>query len=82
MSGLFVIRNSDRNALLSQLEFVDFQGLGADYLTKYIPRVNAVTPADVQSMTRKYIRPEQMIIVVVGDKSKISSQLTPYESGK
>jgi len=29
-------------------------------------------------MTGQYIKPEQMTIVVVGDKSKISEQLAPY----
>jgi len=40
--------------------------------------VNAVTPDDVQHMTAKYIKPEQMTIVVVGDKSKITEQLALY----
>jgi len=29
-------------------------------------------------MTAQYIKPEQMTIVVVGDKTKISEQLAPY----
>jgi predicted Zn-dependent peptidase len=43
--------------------------------------VNAVSPADVQKMTGQYIKPDEMTIVVVGDKSKISDQLTPYQPG-
>ena len=82
LSGIFVIQNSNRQALIGQLQFVDFQGLGEDYLKNYVPRVNAVTPADVQKMTQKYIRPQEMVIVVVGDKSKISDQLTPFQTGK
>jgi predicted Zn-dependent peptidase len=78
MSGLFVIQNSTRQALIGQLRNVDFQGLGEDYLKNYVQRVNAVTPEDVQRMTAKYIKPEQMTIVVVGDKSKITEQLAPY----
>jgi zinc protease len=42
--------------------------------------VNAVTPAQVQAMTAKYIKPESMTIVVVGDKSKITEQLKDYET--
>ncbi|HEV7512043.1 MAG TPA: pitrilysin family protein [Candidatus Acidoferrum sp.] len=78
MSGLFVIQNSTRQALIGQLRNVDLQGLGEDYLKNYVQRVNAVTPGDVQHMTAKYIKPEQMTIVVVGDKSKITEQLAPY----
>ena len=32
MSGLFVIQNSTRQALIGQLRYVDLQGLGEDYL--------------------------------------------------
>jgi zinc protease len=82
LSGIFVIQNSNRQALIGRLQYVDFQGLGEDYLRHYIPRVNAVTPADVQKLTQKYIRPEEMVIVVVGDASKISDQLMPFQAGE
>jgi zinc protease len=78
LSGIFVIQNSSRQALIGQLRFVDLQGLGDDYLKTYVQKVNAVTPADVKRITAQYIKPEQMTIVVVGDKSKISEQLTPF----
>lgn len=78
LSGLFVIQNSTRGALIGQLRYVDLQGLGEDYLKTYVQKVNAVTPADVQRITAQYIKPEQMTIVVVGDKAKISEQLAPY----
>jgi zinc protease len=45
-----------------------------------VQKVNAVTPDQVQAMTTKYIKPESMTIVVVGDKSKITEQLKDYES--
>ena len=78
LSGLFVIQNSNRQALIGQLQYVDFQGLGSDYLRTYVPRINAVTPADVQRLTQKYIKPEEMTIVVVGDKATITDQLAPF----
>jgi zinc protease len=82
LSGIFVIQNSNRGALISQLHYVDFQGLGEDYLETYVSKVNAVTPEDVEKMTAKYIRPQDLTIVVVGDKSKISDQIAPFEAGK
>lgn len=82
ISGLFVIQNSSRGALIGQLQYVDFQGLGEDYLKTYVAKVNAVTPADVQKMTGQCIKADEMTIVVVGDKSKITDQLAPYQSGK
>jgi zinc protease len=81
LSGLFVIQNSSRGALIGQLRVVDLQGLGEDYLTTYVQKVNAVTPAQVQKMTAQYIKPDQMTIVVAGDKARISEQLAPYAPG-
>jgi predicted Zn-dependent peptidase len=81
MSGLFVIQNSSRSALIGQLRYADFQGLGEDYLKTYVQRVNAVTPAEVQKQTAEYIKPDQMTIVVIGDKAKISEQLAPFTPG-
>lgn len=78
LSGLFVIQNSSRGALIAQLRYVDFQGLGEDYLKTYVQKVNAVTPAEVQKLTADYIKPDQMTIVVVGDKAKIADQLVPF----
>lgn len=79
MSGLFVIQNSSRGALIAQLSYVDLQGLGDDYLKTYVQNVNGVTPDDVQRMAQEYIKPDDMTIVVVGDKAKISDQLKPFE---
>lgn len=81
MSGLFVIQNSSRSALINQLRYVDFQELGQDYLKTYVQKVNAVTPADVQKQTAEHVKPDQMTIVVIGDKSKISEQLAPFTPG-
>jgi len=81
ISGLFVIQNSSRSALINQLRFVDFQGLGEDYLKTYVQKVNAVTPADVQKQTAEHIKAGQMTIVVVGDKAKIAEQLAPFTPG-
>jgi zinc protease len=81
MSGLFVIQNSSRSALIGQLRNVDFQGLGEDYLKTFVQKINAVTPADVQKETAEYIKADQMTMVVVGDKAKISEQLAPFSPG-
>jgi zinc protease len=84
LSGIFVIQNSTRQALIGQLRFVDLQGLGEDYLKSYVQRVNAVTPDEVKQTTAKYIKPELMTIVVVGDKAKVGEQLASYagDAGK
>jgi predicted Zn-dependent peptidase len=81
LAGLFVLRNTiSPDAVIGQLHFVDSQGLSRSYLSEYVEKVTAVKPAEVQAMTDKYLAPDQMAIVVVGDKSKIADQVKPYES--
>ena len=79
MSGIFVLRNSSRQGIINQLNFVELQGLGDQWLDMYVQRINAVTPEQVSAVAKKYLVPDQMKIVVVGDKDKISEQLKPYE---
>ncbi len=73
-----MLRNSSRNGIINQLNFVRLNGLSDDYLTNYVKNIYAVTPADVQEMARKYLDPSRMTIVVVGDKKAIEDQLKPY----
>ena len=78
LSGTFVLQNSSRNGIISQLRFVDLHGLDHSYLSEFVRRVHAVTPADVQRMARTHLKDEEMTIVVVGDRSQVTEQLKPY----
>ncbi len=64
LAGTFVLQNSSRAGIIGILQMVDLHGLGDDYLTEFVRRVHAVTPADVQAAARRYLlRPA---VVVVG----------------
>ncbi len=78
LAGIFVLQNSSPTGIISQLRFLNLHGLKRDYLENFVKRVHAVTPAEVMRIAKTYIRPDQMTIVVVGDKSKVASQLLPY----
>jgi zinc protease len=78
LAGVFVLRAATQSGLISSLEFVDLHGLGPDYLSQYVHRVYAVTPADVQRIAQQYLDPSKMAIVVVGDKKVVSNQVAPY----
>jgi zinc protease len=76
--GIYVLQNSSRTGVIGQLESVNYNELGNDYLPNYVQRLTAVTPKDVSDMAKKYLSTDKMTIVVVGDKSKIDEQLKPY----
>ncbi|HET7188941.1 MAG TPA: pitrilysin family protein [Gemmatimonadaceae bacterium] len=79
MIGIFTLRNASRGGIVNQLAEADLQGLGDDYLSGYVKRVMAVSPAEVQRITTTYLKPEQMTLVVVGDKATVAEQLAPFQ---
>jgi zinc protease len=46
--------------------------LPRDWWAQYIAQVNATTPADVAAVSAKYMDPDHLIIVIVGDGARIS----------
>ncbi len=78
LAGTFVLQNSTRGGIIGQLAFIDLQGLPDSYLTDWVQRVRGVTPAQVQQMTRKYLDPSRMTIVVVGDEKVVGDQVKEF----
>jgi predicted Zn-dependent peptidase len=78
VAGTFVLRNSSRAGIVGQLRFVDLYGLPADWLRNYVQRVEALEPADVTRIARKYLDPSKMTLVVVGDRSVVQDSLKPF----
>jgi zinc protease len=79
-TGMFVLRNSTPGGIVSQLSTMHLQGLPDTYLTEQVQNINAVTPAQVSATARKYVRPEAMTTVVVGDQKVIAPQLKQYKA--
>lgn len=53
-------------------------GLPEDYWDLYPKRIAAVTAADVQRVARKYLDPDRMQVVAVGDGRKIKAMLEKF----
>jgi predicted Zn-dependent peptidase len=78
LAGTFVLRNSSRPGIATQLAFLDLYGLSEEYLRTYVQRVYALKPEDIQRLTRTYIDPASLAIVVVGDPS-VREEIKGYE---
>ena len=55
--------------------------LPLDYFQKLPAQYNAVSPADVAAAAAKYIHPENLIVVAVGDREKIQADLEKLNLG-
>jgi zinc protease len=56
--------------------------LPLDYYSKLPERINAVTIEQVQAAAQKYIHPEKMIVLAVGDRAKIEEEMKKLSLGK
>jgi predicted Zn-dependent peptidase len=77
-AGVFVLQNSTRSGIINVLSYLDHHELPESYLANYVSDVYAITPEQVSEMAREYLRKEDMTLVVVGDRSKVSEQVAPW----
>ncbi len=74
-NGIFVMSNATRGGLIGQFAFMDLHGLPRDWLTTFVERLYAVTPEQVSTAAREHLDPKKLSVVVVGDMSKVRTQL-------
>ncbi len=74
--GVFPLQNETPSSIAALALQQKLYGLPPDYWNQYLKRIDAVTRDDVQQMAQKYLLPERMAIIVVGDAQHISQPLT------
>lgn len=75
LAGMWVLRTATRNGLISSLSFYDTHGLPRSELQEYVSKVRSVTPQDVSTLVSRYLKPDAMTIVIVGDLATVRPQL-------
>ncbi|HRV56302.1 MAG TPA: insulinase family protein, partial [Mangrovimonas sp.] len=74
-AGIYVLQNSSPGGIIGQLNFLDLHELQDSWLENRVQNIMAVTPEQVSEMTKKYIKPEDMTLIIVGDKESVSKQI-------
>ena len=74
LTGSFPRRLDTMGKIAGFLALTEFYGLGIDYDIKYPEYINAVTKEDVQRVARRYMDPEDYVLVVVADIKKTGIQ--------
>ncbi|WP_102794594.1 M16 family metallopeptidase [Bowmanella denitrificans] len=67
LSGIYVLQNSSRTAIINQLWNLKSHGLPLSHLQTYLQKVNALTPQQISALAAKYLPLDKMTLVVVGD---------------
>jgi zinc protease len=76
--GRFALSLDAPQTLVANLATQKIYGLPADYWDTYPARVEAVTPADIQRVARKYYDPGRLQIIAVGDSAAVRKTLEKY----
>lgn len=75
-------RSIETNAgVVNVLADLAFFGLPESEMTTFLTRVQAVKPADVTRVARRYLQPDQFTIVVVGDLAQIRTGIEALNLG-
>jgi zinc protease len=77
-SGSYPLRFETPGQIANQLTSIEFYQLGREYIVKYRDNINAVTLPGVKSSADKYLDPNNFVIVVVGKKDEVLSQLQEF----
>lgn len=72
----FVFNFEDPSQTLSRLMRYEYYGYPADFLFRYQRGVKATTAADIQRVAQKYLKPENLVTLVVGNANAIVPPLT------
>lgn len=73
-----VFRYDSYEKVLNQRMSYDYRGLSPDAFDEYVEGVRSTTIEDVQTVAQKYLQPENLEILVVGNGDEIGDQLEKY----
>ena len=77
----FLFRYDTRDKVLAERVRLEFYGYPADYLETYKAALEKVTLADLGMVARKYIHPDKLAVLVVGNGPEIKPGLDELKLG-
>ena len=77
----FLFRYDTKGKVLAERVRLEFYGYPADYLETYKLALEKVTIADLNSVVKKYVHPEKMAVLVVGNGPEIKPGLDELKMG-
>ena len=74
----FIFRFTTSASIVAQKVDIEYEGLPMNYLETYLENVQAVTREDIQRVATKYLHPDAIKILVVGDREKFDKPLDSF----
>ena len=77
-TGNFSVELSSQAGLAGRISTVYLYELPKSFIEDFRPRIEGLTPADIQRAASKYFDTYRAAIVIVGDYEKVKDQITPF----
>ncbi len=74
LTGSFPLRLDTDRKVASFLAQVEFFQLGLDYPVRYAELIKKVTPEDIERVAKRYLQPDRLVTVIVGNQKKIGDK--------
>ncbi|HBC45597.1 MAG TPA: insulinase family protein [candidate division Zixibacteria bacterium] len=74
----YVFQFDSPDEVVDRLMSLEFDGYPLDYYQKYLENIRSVTREDMKRVAEKYLKPDQMTIMVLGDTTKMVGDLKDF----
>lgn len=77
-TGNFSVELASQSGLAGRINSIYTYDLDKSFINDFRPKIEALTPADIQKAAAKYFDTYHAAIVIVGDWDKVKDQVTPF----
>lgn len=77
-TGNFSVELASQFGLAGRINTIYTYNLDKSFINDFRPKIEALTPADIQRAAAKYFDTYRAAIVIVGDWEKVKEQVTPF----
>ncbi len=74
----FIFQFDSKEKVLAEQIRYEFYGYPSDFLERFRAGLEKVTPADVERVARKYVHPDRLSILVVGNEKEFDRNLNTF----
>ena len=74
----FIFAFDSKDKVLNERMAYEFHGYPADFLEKYRAGIEKVTAADVDRVAKRYVHPDQLAVLVVGNANDFDRELATF----
>mgnify|MGYP003513505145 FL=1 len=74
----FIFRFTSSASIVGQMVDIEYEGLPLNYLETYLDNIKAVTKEDLLRVSKEYLHPDKMILLVIGNMEQFDKPLTEF----